>query len=231
MASSGALADSLKDCREEQNTELQARGCPEYFRALSYMKSEQYELARSDLDHAINVNPQLYQAYLTRANLERFYKQYQNVREDLTQAINILQPYSTNSTVRDYIRSLQDEVQANDDYRLREEHWVEYLKAIQNDRDCQNWSALPYNLYRVNAARNKKALPANAEPLSENAELQPCNFSPAPKPADSPQPEDTKDHLARPRRQPPRPILAVVLVGVIVVIVLFSTVVFSRRFR
>jgi len=229
-APSGVLADALQDCREGQSMELQARGCREYFRALSYVKSKQYDLARSELDHAININPQLYQAYRNRASLERFYKQYQKAREDLEAAIDILQQYSSNPAVRNYIQSLQDQVEATDDFRLREEHWVEYLKAIQNDRDCQNWLALPYDLYRVNAAGSNKALPGNAEHLAQNAVPRPCDFSAQREEADNQLQKGPKDDPPRPKR-PSRPIRAVVLVGMIVVIILFGSLVLFRGAR
>jgi len=242
-ASASLFADAAQDCQQQKDTEAQIRACSEYlrqaqgvpeqqlamayyFRGDAYISNEQYDPGRRDLDQAIRMNPNLYLAYVSRGFLERFQKQYDGSLQDFKRALAIVEPYSSDPKNTAYISWLKDTVEATGYYKGREERWVEYLKEIQDDRDCQNWSALPYDLYRSTAAKNNKPLPANAE-ASDFASLQPCDSLEEVRQPSNPQPSD---QAPTPRKSSPHhPLLPIVIVGVILIVVLFALLVFSSR--
>lgn len=205
-------------------------------RGEQHAEGQDYEQALKDYSEAIQANSHLAVAYLERGSVYRAVNRFEDALADFAQAIRLDQndwagyydrgqlylsvdqfdqaatDFNQASAIIDRVHdwaydykkerleNAQKSLQFN---RTIQGRWVSYLKEIQAANTYSNWSAPPYDLY----------VRHHGSPTDAALESPGSGQSSAP-----------KDHLQQPRR----PILVVVMLG-IVVVVLFSTVILFFR--
>lgn len=163
------FAESLRqrrDCDQGKDAPRRIKGCTDLLRSLRGAEQgaefvyvnrgvayedqlvKDYGRAHADFDKAIFLNPKFVGAYLNRAALYRFEKQYARAGEDFANAAQLVEAMiSLDPQLGAYAKSLREDVEGMTSYGRLEERWAEYLKEIQANQDCSNWMGKPCNPY------------------------------------------------------------------------------------
>jgi tetratricopeptide (TPR) repeat protein len=160
---------------------------------------DQFTDARADFDEAIRLNRNDWLGFYERGKLYQSMDQFDKATEDFDQTSAIVERVhdSAYQAEKERIANARKSVEFSSTI---ENHWISYLKEIQAAKTYPNWSGAPYDLY------------VEHHRLQNDVALQPEQAD--------------KRQQTGPRDRGRRPILAVVMVGIIVIIALFSAVLF-----
>jgi tetratricopeptide (TPR) repeat protein len=121
----------------------------------AYADLGDHERALAAFDRAIAENPQNLMAHVDRASLYSKMLRYEMAGEDFARASRLVRDASSEPgdlRVVEFAEALGDQA-ATVWQQALEEHWVAYLKSI-DDTDHLNWAGRPYQLYRTSHGAN-----------------------------------------------------------------------------